>query len=227
MEFGQKHYTSKMDPARRLLKLWEYSKVSQQKGELKVKKKVLVLHYSFHHLKLVWTRWCSWWQGHHSEMMLMCLPSETPKWTGPIHWSCISVSGWWTCAHGLGLTQLPLLGLGQGTAFWTKVVEEGEWSSCVMDAGYFLGSCPWEWLGRRGGTTRAELGSLGEDAVFWGDSAMTWSAAQHPACLTEIRTLQRCGQRAARLGAPQGCSWTGTAGCSSNTTDSQPSLEIG
>lgn len=29
-------------------------------------------------------------------------------------------------AHGLGLTQLLLLGLGRGTAFLTEVVEEGE-----------------------------------------------------------------------------------------------------
>lgn len=54
-----------------------------------------------------------------------------------------------------------------------------------------------------------------------------WLAAQHPARLTEIGALQRRGQRAARLGAPQGSTWTGTAGCSSNATDSQPSLQIG
>lgn len=173
MEFGQKCYTSKMDPARRLLKLWEYSKVSQQKGELKVKKKVLVPHYSFHHLKLVWTRWRSWWQGHHSEMMLMCLPSETPKWTGPVHWSCISVSGWWTCAHGLGLTQLPLLGLGQGTAFWTKVVEEGVWWMQDISLAAALGN---DWGGEG---EPHELNWAAWEKVLFSGETQPWLGVQH------------------------------------------------
>lgn len=181
--------TSQMNPAKRLLMLWEYSEVSQQKGELKVKKKALVLHYSFHHLKLVWTQWCSWWQWD-EPILLVCFPWETaPELTGTDNCSCSSVLGWWAFAHGLGLTQLLLLGLGQGTALLTKVVEEGEWSFCVMDAGCFPGSCPWEcclWLGRRGGTTPAGLGSLGQGAGFWGDSAMTCNV-QH--------SIQRVSQR--------------------------------
>lgn len=57
-----------------------------------------------------------------------------------------------------------------------------------------------------------------------GDLGRTLEAGEHSPgqdlLSTEIRTLQRPG-------APQGSTWTGRAGCSSDTADLQPGLETG
>lgn len=62
--------------------------------------------------------------------------------------------------------------------------------------------------GQERGNHASWAGQLGTRCWFLGRlSHDLQCAAQHPACLTEIRTLQRRGQKAARPGTPQGSTW--------------------
>lgn len=89
---------------------------------------------------------------------------------------------------------------------------------------------PWHPLGMLPGEERGShsswAGQPGRRCWFLGRLSHELQCAASRLCHRDQDTAEP-GQNAARPGAPQGPTWTGTAGCSSNTTDSQPSPEIG